>query len=156
MLIVNLSPRFRRGERFLLSLTEAPKIPICLRLCIEFRRKATGPPLTKGDLGGMSMLVSQKRSRKNRLFFCDSGGIRSAGGSPSSRGYLVAEAESRAIDIISSPQPRIKKLPPVTGMQPTDRFIGRSICGRTRELAHDGLATKKTTEQSLCRCRLQS
>ena len=25
----------------------------------------------------------------------------------------------------------------------TDRFIGRSICGRIRELAHDGLATKK-------------
>ena len=80
------------------------------------------------------------------LVFRDSGGIRSAGRSPSSRGYLVAEAESRAIDIISSPQPRIKKLPPVTGLQTTDRFIGRSICGRTRELAHDGLATKKTTE----------
>ena len=80
------------------------------------------------------------------MFVCiarDSGGIRSAGRSPSSRGYLVAEAESRAIDIISSPQPRIKKLPPVTGLQTTDRFIGRSICGRTRELAHDGLATKK-------------
>ena len=67
MLIVNLSPRRNRGERFLLSLTEDPKIPICLRLCTEFRREATGPPLTKGDLGGMSMLVSQKRSRFFRL-----------------------------------------------------------------------------------------
>ena len=28
-------------------------------------------------------------------------------------------------------------------MQTTARFIGRSICGRTRELALDGLATKK-------------
>ncbi len=58
------------------------------------------------------------------------------------------KAESRAIDIISSPQPRIKKLPPVTGLQTTARFIGRSICGRTRELAHDVLATKK--RQSDC------
>ena len=76
MLIVNLSPRRNRGERFLLSLTEDPKIPICLRLCTEFRREATGPPLTKGDLGGMSILASQKkRVEKIDSFFVIPAGL---------------------------------------------------------------------------------
>ena len=51
-----------------------PKTPLIQQHCAEVRNEATSPPLTKGDLGGMSILVSQKRSRKNRLLFCDSGG----------------------------------------------------------------------------------
>ena len=93
------------------------------------------------------------------MFVCiarDSGGIRSAGRSPSSRGYIVAEAESRAIDIISSPQPRIKKLPPRAVMQTTARFIGRGFWGW-----HSGAYSRRATPQKqrqskiLCRYRLQ-
>ena len=44
-------------------------VPIVLKHWTEFRSEATSPPLTKGDLGGMSILVSQKRSRFFRLLF---------------------------------------------------------------------------------------
>ena len=52
-----------------------PNVPTYTQHSVGIWSEATSPPLTKGDLGGMSILVSQKRSRKNRLLFCDSGGM---------------------------------------------------------------------------------
>ena len=48
-----------------------PNVPTDTQHSAEIWSEATSPPLTKGDLGGVSILVSQKRSRKNRLLFCD-------------------------------------------------------------------------------------
>ena len=38
-----------------------PKSPLIQQHCTEVRSEATSPPLTKGDLGGMSILVSRKK-----------------------------------------------------------------------------------------------